>query len=103
MNRYDTIFQEVSAAIALASQDVRPEDVRPEASLIEDMGMDSMRLSALFAEIKRRFGQIDLTRWYVSAARHGADTVGGLVEYLDRAVEGAPVVSLPRTGQERGA
>jgi acyl carrier protein len=78
----EDILKKVALAISRANKDIQPELIRAEASLVEDLGFDSMRLAALFSDIKANFGIKDMTAWYVSAARDGADTVHGLVTFL---------------------
>jgi len=85
----------VKDAILIARPAIRREDIDEEASLVETLGMDSMHLSTLFTEIKRRIGKVDMTEWYVLAARGGADTVGGLVDYLEKKL--ANTSSFPNT------
>jgi hypothetical protein len=53
-----------------------------DASLVYDLGLDSLRLEAVVALIKRELSDTDLTPWYVRAAHEGQDTVGGLVDFL---------------------
>jgi hypothetical protein len=70
------------------------EQVLEEASLIHDLGFDSLSLESLLAQVKSRVPGIDLTPWYVRAARQGQDTIASLVDFLmeaaNRPVEGDP-------------
>ncbi|HEU4408387.1 MAG TPA: acyl carrier protein [Polyangiaceae bacterium] len=86
----ETIFAQVTEAIVRSNRDVAHATIHADASLVADLGMDSMRLAALIGELKARFGDVDLTGWYVTTARHGADTVRGLVDFLCRALAAAP-------------
>lgn len=49
---------EILAGIAQVARDeleLDPETVRPEARLVEDLGLDSLRLLTLAAEVENRF------------------------------------------------
>lgn len=82
----EKVFARVVAAIVEANRDVEPGAVRADASLTAELGMDSMRIAALASELKRQFGEVDMTDWYVSAAQRGGDTVGSLVDFLQGAL-----------------
>jgi hypothetical protein len=53
------------------------------ASLVYDLGLDSLRLEELAALVKRELSSADLTPWYVRASG-GHDSVGELVDFLLR-------------------
>lgn len=82
----EEIFLKVREALVRSNRELAPTLVHKDASLVNDLGMDSMRLAALVAEIKAAFGDVDMTGWYVTTARRGADTVSGLVEFLSGTV-----------------
>lgn len=64
-----------------------PADVRPDALLIEDLGLDSLDIAELAARIRRDFPDIDLMPWLRQAAT-GRGTVGSLSACIPR--EGEP-------------
>jgi hypothetical protein len=57
------------------------ETVVDDASLVYDLGMDSIRIEELVALIKKELSSADLTLWYVRASE-GHDTVGALLDFL---------------------
>jgi hypothetical protein len=70
------------------------EQVLEGASLVHDLGFDSLALESLMAQVKSRVPGLDMTPWYVRAARQGQDTIASLVDFLmeawNRPVEGDP-------------
>src|SRR3954462_10261738 len=69
------------------------EQVLEGASLIHELGFDSLSLESLMAQVKSRVPGIDLKPWYVRPARQGEDTIASLVDFLMEAlspVEGVP-------------
>jgi hypothetical protein len=52
-------------------------DVRPDALLIEDLGLDSLDIAELAARIRHEFPDVDLMPWLRQAAT-GRGTVGSL-------------------------
>jgi hypothetical protein len=85
----EEIFTWLRSALVRVDDRLSVEAVVDGASLVHDLGLDSLRLEELVALIKREVTGADLTPWYVRAARDGEDTVAGLLDFL---VEGA----LPR-------
>ncbi len=63
--------EEVLLAVAdevaqlLADHGVRREDVQPETSLVDDLGMDSMKFLDLTVALERRLGlrELPMQRW----------------------------------------
>jgi acyl carrier protein len=73
---------EILAGVAQVARDeleLDPETVRPEARLVEDLGLDSLRLLTLAAEVENRF-QVALEPEDDAAIV----TVGDLVAALER-------------------
>jgi acyl carrier protein len=55
-----------------------PVDVRPDSSLTEDLGFDSLDLVALAGQIRDTYPDFDLRGWLAGACRTGADDVRSL-------------------------
>ncbi|MCA9539650.1 MAG: hypothetical protein KC620_12225 [Myxococcales bacterium] len=66
--------------------DVCPElsasELRVDASLTADLGLDSLCLTSLFSMIKREIGAIELSSWFIRASNSGIDTIASLAEHL---------------------
>jgi|GEM_PF-1548677 acyl carrier protein len=77
------ILDQVRNIILSRNDCLFPDDVAEAASLTYDLGMDSLHLASLIATIKEEIAEVEFTPWYIRAARHGQDTVGGLVDYLE--------------------
>lgn len=81
-----TARNELAAWVRNAVMDINPvlsrEQVLEEASLVHELGFDSLALESLIAQVKSRVPGIDLTPWYVRAARQGHDTIASLVDFL---------------------
>jgi hypothetical protein len=60
------------------------EGLPPDASLTASLGLDSGRLASLFAMVRARISERDLTPWLIQASRRGQDTLGGLADFLAR-------------------
>ena len=60
------------------------EALSPDASLTTALGLDSGRLASLFAMVRARISDRDLTPWLIQASRRGQDTLGGLADFLAR-------------------
>ena len=78
---------EILAGIAQVARDeleLDPETVRPEARLVEDLGLDSLRLLTLAAEVENRF------RIHLEPEDEAAiETVGDLARTVARKVAGS--------------
>jgi hypothetical protein len=61
-----------------------PEALPQDASLTAGLGLDSGRLASLFAMVRARISDRDLTPWLIQASRRGQDTLGGLADFLAR-------------------
>lgn len=85
------LLEEVRNLILAQNPCLFPDDVGEAASLTYDLGMDSLHLECLISSIKDGIIELEFTPWYIRAARHGADTVGGLVDYIDERQALAPV------------
>jgi acyl carrier protein len=57
-------------------------DLRDDASLVDDLGLDSLDLAELSAAIRDRYDDIDLTDWYIASSKSGHDTLASLVDYI---------------------
>jgi acyl carrier protein len=60
-------------------------EIRQDASLTQDLGLDSLDLSALFSYVKSNVADVDLTPWFLAAARQGGDSLGSLAAFLVKA------------------
>ena len=76
------ILEFIKQIVVQVNDGVHPDEIHNGASLVADLGMDSMKLASLVAEIKNHFGNVDLTEWFIAAARDGTDTVWHLAEFL---------------------
>jgi acyl carrier protein len=76
----------IADLIALEVTRIRPqlatEDLPLQASLTQDIGLDSLDLEQLFAFIKTHVVDVDLTPWLLSAARKGSDSLASLADFL---------------------
>jgi hypothetical protein len=59
-----------------------------EASLLDELALDSLRLASVFASIRQETGEFDLMPWLAQAAG-GKDTLGGLADFIFVARAGA--------------
>ena len=75
------ILEFVRAALARAAPDQSLGEDDLNRSLTGDLGLDSIRLAALFDEL-RAVSDIDMTPWFVDHANAGTDTVSTLVDFL---------------------
>jgi acyl carrier protein len=82
----EEVFLKVREAAVRSNRDLTPASVHHGASLVLDLGMDSLHLVSFIGELKSQFGDIDMTGWYVLTARAGGDTVSGLVDFLCQAL-----------------
>jgi aryl carrier-like protein len=81
-SRRAPIFAWLRASLLAIDDSLRADMIVEGASLMTDLGLDSLRLEELVARIKTERPELDLTPWYVRAARSGQDTVGSLVDFL---------------------
>lgn len=58
--------------------------VPPDASLTNQLGIDSLVLMLFLADVRSDYG-VDLADWLVHQAARGRDTLCTLAEHLDRA------------------
>ncbi|WP_224367737.1 acyl carrier protein [Hyalangium versicolor] len=78
----DELVAWMQDAIREIRLDLSREQVEEEASLVHDLGFDSLALEGLMARVKARFPSVDLTPWYMRAAQHGQDSLATLVDFL---------------------
>ena len=78
----DAVFVTLAASICRIQPRIRPEQILPESSLTQDLAMDSLDLSSLFSSIKSEIVDLDLTPWFLSAARRGTDSLASLAEFV---------------------
>ena len=77
---YNEIFDKV-AELIVAQLPVTIEQVKPESSLVEDLGADSANVMILVFDLEREFDiQVD------NDALAGVHTVDDIVKYLEKAV-----------------
>ncbi|XXF77613.1 acyl carrier protein [Myxococcaceae bacterium GXIMD 01537] len=88
------LLEEVRNLILAQNSCLFPDEVGESASLTYDLGMDSLHLEQLISGIKEQIVELEFTPWYIRAARHGQDTVGGLVDYIDERQALAPARSV---------
>ncbi|MCG8417445.1 MAG: phosphopantetheine-binding protein [Proteobacteria bacterium] len=89
MNR-QIILTQLVTTIAGLKRRIRTSDVREDASLADDLGLDSLDLAALSSAIRHEFNNLDLAGWYMAVASSGTDTVGSLVDYIIESRSSAP-------------
>lgn len=81
----DRILDALCRKILEEAPHIDPERVTPDASLTDDLEIDSVHLMALFAFARAEIADVDFTPWYVEAIRSRRDTLRSLAEYLHRA------------------
>lgn len=82
-SEHDELLELVRQAIDAAATFELPDPVRPEHSLVDDLGFDSLRISALSLEIEERLGHsILLNRWVEGVTEPSELTVESLCTYL---------------------
>ncbi|MFU8804739.1 MAG: acyl carrier protein [Bradymonadaceae bacterium] len=83
-SRHGQVFELLREAIEAAANFDLPEPVRPEHSLVDDLGFDSLTISVLALEIEERLGQpILLNRWVEGVQEPSELTVASLSSYLE--------------------
>jgi len=78
------ILAELRAHLMSEDPSLTLEALPPDASLTAALGLDSARLASLFAMVRARISDRDLTPWLIQASRRGQDTLGGLADFLAR-------------------
>jgi acyl carrier protein len=79
------------AALVDLLKEVKPgigdREVRPEDSVVEDLGLDSLDILQLARKVQRRLGgSFDLDAWSESAATHRR-SVQSILDHLDVTVD----------------
>lgn len=64
------------------NESLTPEDLREDISLINELGLDSLRLEAFFATLKKHLPGLELGHWLVQAVRTNQDTLQNLSRFL---------------------
>lgn len=78
------VLEDVRAIIRKLEPAMKRDELREDASLSGEIGFDSIQLEELITHIKLQIADIDFTPWYVQVTRNGNDTIGSLVEYVER-------------------
>lgn len=81
-SRREPVFSWLCSSLLAIDDRLRAEMVVEGASLMTDLGLDSLGLEELVAQIKTERPELDLTPWYVRASQDGQDTVGSLIDFL---------------------
>jgi hypothetical protein len=81
----NSLVAALAAEVVRIQPRIRPDQIQPDASLTQDLAMDSHDLASLFTFIKSNVVDVDLTPWFLSAARRGGDSLGSLAEFLAQA------------------
>lgn len=97
------LLEQVQNLILAQNTCLFPDDVEESASLTYDLGMDSLHLELLISGIKEQVADLEFTPWYIKAARHGQDTVGGLVDYIEERWSQAAARSVKPAAQPAAA
>ena len=81
------ILKRVTQAVRKVRPDLSVADLKPEKSLIEDLGFDSMSLVALAGELESIFEKsLPLSDW-VGAERDKGLKLGSLLQFLEQALK----------------
>ena len=67
-----------------------PHGLSPQASLTNDLGLDSLDLVELCDRVRADFPQYDIQSWLVEASTPGGDTLATFVFHLERQITGVP-------------
>ncbi len=94
--RRDEIRIEVTRRILAIDRKLRADDVRDDASLVDNLGLDSLDLAELSVSIREAYDDLDLTDWYISSSSSGRDTIGSLVDFIDSRTE--PLAAVKKGG-----
>jgi acyl carrier protein len=78
----------VAGTLVALKPSLDPALIRLESSLTADLGLDSLDLVELAAQLGDHYGRIDLGPWFASAMQPGGDTVASLTAYLAALLEG---------------
>jgi len=78
----EQILAELRAHLLSEDPSLTIEALPPDVSLTTALGLDSGRLASLFAMVRSRISDRDLTPWLIQASRRGQDTLGGLADFL---------------------
>lgn len=70
--------------ILAQNEGLAPEHLREDLSIVNELGLDSLRLESLFATLKERLPGIELGHWFVQAVRTNQDTLQNLARFLAR-------------------
>lgn len=68
--------------IVSACPELADFEIRTDASLTGELGLDSLTLSALFAGVKAQFGHLQLAPWFIKASNEGNDTIASLAAFI---------------------
>jgi hypothetical protein len=85
LSHREDILASLRAHLLAEDPSLTPEALPEDASLTATLGLDSGRLASLFAMVRARISDRDLTPWLIQASRHGQDTLEGLAEFLAHA------------------
>lgn len=81
---HDELLELVRESIQAAATFELPDPVRPQHSLVDDLGFDSLRISVLTLEIEERLGHsVLLNRWVEGVTEPSELTVNSLCTYLE--------------------
>lgn len=80
----DQILDQLRAHLISENPTLSVEGLPQDVSLTAALGLDSGRLASLFAMVRSRISDRDLTPWLIQASRSGQDTLGGLADFLAR-------------------
>lgn len=78
----EEIGARVAAVILSLGRDIQAEDLRPEASLVNNLALDSLAIEGLITALKAEIADVDFIPWYVTASRSGQDTLASLIDFL---------------------
>lgn len=93
MNTFHDIQQTLIEEIRCAAPDLPVDAVRTDASLTVDLGLDSVHLTSLFANVKQQVGDVELAPWFIRSSRSGTDTVDSLAGYLAERIGTVPAAA----------
>jgi len=78
----DSFAELITAELVRIRPHLGAAELSPDASLTQDLGLDSLDLEQLFAFIKSNVADLDLTPWFLSAARRGSDSLASLARFV---------------------
>ena len=85
----DTLAELIANELVRIRPHLATAELRRDASLTQELGLDSLDLEQLFAAIKAQVGEVDLTPWFLSSARRGSDSLLSLATFLASAPRAA--------------